>query len=97
LRLHNDYEFGRVKKVIREGKKMTALRNKTFRASEDVFEALKNKANELNMSESDIVTKALKCFLGLTIDNDCATYQIELETLKSRLEKLIKANNLKEV
>ncbi|MEC4887348.1 MAG: hypothetical protein SAL70_39470 [Scytonema sp. PMC 1070.18] len=73
-----------------------ALQPKTFRTSDDVIKALKDKATELDISESDIINKALRCFLGLGIDNDCDTYQTELNILKNRIEKLIKLNNLKE-
>jgi hypothetical protein len=76
---------------------MAALRNKTFRSSEDIFEALKNKADELNMSESDVVNKALRCFLGMNTENDCLTYTTELDALKRRMENLIQVNKLKEV
>lgn len=75
---------------------MAALRNKTFRSSEDIFEALKNKAEELKISESDVVNKALRCFLGMNTENDCLTYTTELDILKKRIEKLIQVNNLKE-
>ncbi|MCC5619445.1 hypothetical protein LC605_31210 [Nostoc sp. CHAB 5836] len=50
-----------------------ALQPKTFRTSDDVIKALKDKATELDISESDIINKALKCFLGLGIDHDCDT------------------------
>lgn len=55
-----------------------ALQPKTFRTSDDVIKALKDKAAELDISECDIINKALRCFLGLGIDHDCDTYQSEL-------------------
>jgi hypothetical protein len=73
-----------------------ALQPKTFRTSDDVIKALKDKATELDISESDIINKALKCFLGLDIDNDCDTSHTQLNILQNRIEKLIKLNNLKE-
>lgn len=73
-----------------------ALQPKTFRTSDDVIKALKDKATELDISESDIINKALRCFLGLGIDNECDTSQTELNILKNRIEELIKLNNLKE-
>lgn len=62
-----------------------------------MFEALKAKTEELELSESDIINKAVKCFLGLNIEVDCTNYN-ELEQLKQRIEiveKVIKANGLK--
>ncbi|MBG1260204.1 hypothetical protein [Nostoc commune] len=73
-----------------------ALQPKTFRTSDDVIKALKDKATELDISESDIINKALRCFLGLGIDNECDTSQTELNILKNRIEALIRLNNLKE-
>lgn len=72
------------------------LQPKTFRTSDDVIIALKHKATELDVSESDIINRALRCFLGLDIDKDCDNYQTELNILKNRIEKLIQLNNLKE-
>jgi hypothetical protein len=74
-----------------------ALQPKTFRTNDDIVKALKDRANTEKISESDIINKALRCYLGVIIQSDCRTYQIELDTLKSRIEKIIKANNLKEV
>jgi hypothetical protein len=74
-----------------------ALQPKTFRTNDNIVKALKERANTENISESDIINKALRCYLGVVIEPDCTTYKIELDTLKSRIEKLIKANNLKEV
>ncbi|MBN3957397.1 hypothetical protein [Nostoc sp. NMS8] len=73
-----------------------ALQPKTFRTSDDVIKALKDKATELDISESDIINKALRCFLGLGIDKECNTSQTELNILKNRIEGLIRLNNLKE-
>jgi hypothetical protein len=73
-----------------------ALQPKTFRTSDDVIKALKDKATELDISESDIINKALKCFLGLGIDSDCDTSHTQLNILKNRIDQLIKLNNLKE-
>jgi hypothetical protein len=74
-----------------------ALQPKTFRTNDDIVKALKHRANTENISESDIINKALRCYLGVIIEPDCTTYQIELETLKSKIAKLIQVNNLKEV
>lgn len=73
-----------------------ALQPKTFRTSDDVIIALKHKATELDVSESDIINKALRCFLGLDTDKDCDIFQTELNIIKKRIEKLIQLNNLKE-
>ena len=71
-----------------------ALKSKTFRTTDDVFEALKNKSEEMKISESDIINKAVRCFLGLGIEENCTNYN-ELEQLKQKLESIIKLNNLK--
>jgi len=57
-----------------------ALQPKTFRTNDDIVRALKDRANNENLSESDIINKALRCYLGVTLELDCVTYQIELET-----------------
>ena len=41
--------------------------------------------------------KALRCYLGAIIEPDYTTYQIELDTLKSRIESLIAFLNKREV
>jgi len=57
-----------------------ALQPKTFRTNDDIVRALKDRANNENLSESDIINKALRCYLGVTLKPDCVTYQIELGT-----------------
>ncbi|BAZ08495.1 hypothetical protein NIES4071_03000 [Calothrix sp. NIES-4071] len=74
-----------------------ALQPKTFRASEDIVRALKQKADELKISESDVINKALKCYLGIYMDENCDTYMSELKILENKLNTLVKINNLKEV
>lgn len=71
-----------------------ALKSKTFRTTEEVFEALKVKSEELELSESDIINKAVRCFLGLGIEQECSSYN-DLEELKKQLQSIIKLNNLK--
>ena len=51
-----------------------ALKTKTFRTSDAVVEALAEKSTELQVSESEVINKALKCFLGVFDDPDCTTY-----------------------
>lgn len=74
-----------------------ALQPKTFRTSLDMVKALKKKADELKISESDVINKALKCYLGIYTDEKCDTYTNELKTLENRLNTLVQINNLKEV
>ena len=74
-----------------------ALQPKTFRTSLDMVKALKKKADELKISESDVINKALKCYLGIYTDENCDTYTSELKTLENRLNTLVQINNLKEV
>lgn len=68
-----------------------ALKTKTFRTSDNVIEALVSKAEILDVSESEIINKALKCFLGVVEDMDCATYSRydelfqELQSLRQEL------------
>ena len=65
-----------------------AARNKTFRLDDSLVEALSSKAASLEVSESDIVRKALVCFLGLKFDKDCNSFD-ELQQVKTRLDNLI--------
>jgi hypothetical protein len=75
-----------------------ALKPKTFRTSDDVIEALKAKVEESgNLSESEIINKALRCFLGLNTEIDCFTYSNEIQKINERISKLVQLNNLREV
>lgn len=51
-----------------------ALKTKTFRTNDQVIEALVEKAGMLQISESEVINKALKCFLGVIEDTNCITY-----------------------
>ncbi len=74
-----------------------ALKPKTFRTNEEVISALKSKVDELGngTSESDIINKALRCYLGLGIEPECNTYLTEITKLKAQIQKIIELNNLK--
>ena len=65
-----------------------ALKNKTFRIDDSIVEALAQKATTLDISESEVVRKALICFLGIKFDNDCASYD-ELQEIKTRFDALL--------
>lgn len=76
-----------------------ALKPKTFRTTNEVIEALKAKVEESgnSLSESDIINKALKCFLGINTEIECSTYSNELQRINERISRLIQINNLKEI
>ena len=70
-----------------------ALRNKTYRASEETLELLAQKAVELKLTESEIVHKALKCFLGVRNDADCSI-KTQIEKLEALVQDIVQKNNL---
>lgn len=74
-----------------------ALKPKTFRTTDDVIEALKNRVNAANggISESDVINNALRCYLGLTNTTQCQTYDKEVDKINLQIRKLIELNNLK--
>ncbi len=74
---------------------MAARTTKTFRASEEIIEALRFKANASKISESDIINNALICNLGLNNKSECLTYQSEIVQVQNQIKKLIQLNNLK--
>jgi hypothetical protein len=75
-----------------------ALKPKTFRTSDDVILALKQRVETIgDISESDIINNALRCYLGLSKKTECETYISEVDKLRSDLEKIISINNLKAI
>lgn len=74
-----------------------ALKPKTFRTTDDVIEALKNRVTLANgsLSESDIINSALRCYLGLATSTQCHTYERDIDSIKKQIQKLIQLNNLK--
>ena len=74
-----------------------ALKPKTFRTTDDVIEALKNRVTlaDGSLSESDIINSALRCYLGLANTTQCVTYEKEVDKIKVQIQKLIQLNNLK--
>lgn len=68
--------------------------NISLRLPEIVIVKADERAKELDLNRTDIVEKALRCFLGMGFELDCVN-QTELEKLKNLVQTLIKANNLK--
>jgi len=65
-----------------------------LRLPESVIAKADEKARELELNRTDIVEKALRCFLGIGFDVDCAN-QSDLEKLNILVQTVIKVNNLK--
>lgn len=65
-----------------------------LRLPENIILKADERAKELNLNRTDIVEKALKCYLGITFDSDCVN-QPELSKLTELVQTLITANNLK--
>lgn len=65
-----------------------------LRLPESVIAKADERAKELDLNRTDIVEKALRCFLGIGFDIDCSN-QTELDKLNNLVQTLIKANNLK--
>lgn len=66
-------------------------RNKTLsiRITEILMGALEERADELSCSKADLIEKALSCFLGVKVEEDCRTYSSlwdEIRKIESRLE-----------
>ncbi|MBW4450764.1 MAG: hypothetical protein KME38_29045 [Spirirestis rafaelensis WJT71-NPBG6] len=68
--------------------------NISLRLPDFVVEKTDERAKELQLNRTDIVEKALRCFLGIGFDVDCSS-QNELERLNGLVQTLIEANNLK--
>lgn len=66
----------------------------SLRLPENIIEKADARAKELDLNRTDIVEKALRCFLGIGFELDCVN-QSELEKLKSLVQTLIEVNNLK--
>lgn len=66
----------------------------SLRLPENIIERADARAKELDLNRTDIVEKALRCFLGIGFEVDCVN-QSELEKLKSLVQTLIEVNNLK--
>lgn len=65
-----------------------------LRLPESIIFKADERAKELDLTRTDIVEKALRCFLGINFDIDCIN-QSELDKLNDLVQTLIKANNLK--
>lgn len=65
-----------------------------LRLPENIINKADERAKELNINRTDIVEKALRCYLGITFDTDCAN-QTELTKLTELVQTLITVNNLK--
>ena len=70
--------------------------NKTFRPTEEIATALQKKAQKEKVSESEIVNKALRCYLGIGLEIKCDTANQIINKLEKRIENLVKLNNLVE-
>jgi metal-responsive CopG/Arc/MetJ family transcriptional regulator len=68
--------------------------NISLRLPETLLDRADARAKELDIKRTDIIEKALRCFLGVGFEPEC-TNQSEIEKLKTLLKTVIEANNLK--
>ena len=65
-----------------------------LRLPEHVINKADERAKQLDLNRTDIIERALRCYLGIAFDDACIN-QCELSKLTTLVQNLIHVNNLK--